>query len=174
MGLRSLIDNNRTPIAIGATAVILSFLGWSISNNFRSPAVAGPGHVFFYNVSTGQLVAMPGDTMPPADAPDGAGQLVRAYVYACGECTANNRKALKLESISDEAKKALDAAGEDPARRANAMIAAVQGGKRIAAPPDAAGKTIAWVAMNGREAGAINKRIADYCGGDQKLIACHP
>ncbi len=70
-------------VALGAAIIRIAF--WLAGG---SAAVAG--QVYFYDLSTGELFAASPSRLPPIAAPSDTGgnlQGVRAYVYACGDCS---------------------------------------------------------------------------------------
>ncbi len=109
------------------------------------------------------MFTAPSDQIPPIDTASGAGQGVRAYVFACHDCNdANDRFVGWLEMYTPEAKAILAApAEEDPdkaAQREMQMFEVWEKGQLIrAADGDQ------WVGANTQEAVTITSAIERKC-----------
>ncbi len=131
--------------------------------------------VYFYDLGTDQLFAAPATELPPIDAPSGAGNGVRVYVYGCGDCSDANRFIAYLEKYTPHAKAAQEklmnvgpdadpnlALGyDDLMMEGGLLVRAVKGGP--------------WVPMYSDEGMKIASEVLDEdkCKGT-RLVPCLP
>lgn len=104
---------------------------------------------YFYDLETGAMFAADRRAMPPIEAPSGAGNGVAAVVLGCDGCgDLSSAKPAWLETYTDEAKQAeAQLATVDPAETdISTMMAKVQDGHLVAAPPEA-GEEPQWVGI---------------------------
>ncbi len=93
MNVREYLNNNSALVTIAAVALLVISLGLIILNN-RGNAPGGVVDVYYFDLNTQKLVVAPSDRLSPFDGgsgtfayPDGEhGSVVRAMVFACGEC----------------------------------------------------------------------------------------
>ncbi len=109
MGIRETISQNPM-IGIGIVVVVAVIVVWTQLPGAKEPGT-NVSQTYFYNLESGEIVMMPTGTRPPATTESGQ-QAVKAHVYSCGECTAD-QWFYYLESLTDDAKAALENVGED-------------------------------------------------------------
>lgn len=95
MSLRDTIESNRVAAAVVAALVLAA----AVMLMSRGKTPTGPTHRWFYDLQANRLFPEK-SALPPITAPSG-GQGVLAHVFACGECTENNRQVAYLETYTE-------------------------------------------------------------------------
>lgn len=119
------------------------------------------GSVYYYDLTTGALYAAA--AKPSDDQTRG----VRAYVYGCGDCTAQSRRIGYLTSISAEAQVMM----RRPLEQVDSAV--IERGRLIAPPPSTPGGEIHWVAQN-TPAGLEIRRSATADCREETPVECRP
>jgi len=127
----------------------------------RPPAGPGDGAVYFYDLTTGELLAV------PLNAAGDQNRGVRSYVYACGECSTPSRKIGYLTSISAEAQAMM----KRPLDQVDSAV--IERGRLIALPPEKTGDDLKWVPQN-TPAGAEIRRVSAIACAGAKPAECLP
>lgn len=157
MSLRDRIAGNRIIVGIGALGLIVV-----AGVLFVARGGAQSKHldaIYFYNLESGELFTQPIGTLPPVDGG------VRAFVYACGECSEQNRFISHLITMPAEAKAALDAGNVDDPGTFVGM------NQQIAAYNDA--NELEWLPRHSPQGEAIADAPATRCDG-KPAKQCRP
>lgn len=134
MKIRDWANQNSAVVTIGAVVLLLVALG-AIVFQMRPRTYARVVSVYYYDLNTGKTFVGPSDKMPPIPAPSGplegmggdAG--VRAYVFACGDCSDESKRFVGwLEIYTPDAKEAMQNAMRPPAGGATPAGGAVPPG----------------------------------------------
>ncbi len=89
----------KNPI-VGIIAVVAIIVAWVWI--LKPGASSANGGVYFLDLNTHELYPETKQALSPSPAPSG-GQGVRAHVFACGQCTADDRFIAFVERYTDEA-----------------------------------------------------------------------
>jgi len=114
MSVRSFLNNNPAVMTIAAIVVLLICLAVIYSNLTGSSGSRRVVDVYFYNTASGELFSEPATSIPPIDTDSGAATGVRAHVYSCGSCSADEWTVAYLEKFSDDARDAIVNNPESP------------------------------------------------------------
>lgn len=87
--LRSILDDNPTIGLFAALLVLACSLGAILFYVFSGNSGPQPIDVYFYDMETRELFAAKSTDIAPIESPSG-GTGVRAYVYACNDCSDPN------------------------------------------------------------------------------------
>lgn len=147
-------------LAISAVLIMRSVSGSAIES-------------YYFDLQTGELFTAAQDLKTPINAPSGASNGVRAYVFACGTCSDANMKVVYIEQLSEEAAQmqANYRPSDDPAKEAEYQRV-MEKGYRIAEPP-AAGAEPNWQAYFSPQGQALANSHQSMCSGS-KAEACMP
>lgn len=158
-------SNNSVKIGV-AVVLLLAAAGilLTVRGGTQPP---GDGSVYFYDLTSGELFMAPDTARPPIDAPGGAGKGVRAFVYACGECSPATQRIGYLLSVSPQARAMMD----KPLEQADPAV--LQNGQLIATPPEQPGGDVTWVVRN-TPAGATVARTPEKTCDSVKTSECLP
>lgn len=144
-----------------AAAVVLfaiaAVVGW---RNVNPPPAPTP-QAYFYNLSTGELFAMPRETVSPATVSGGATAL-KAYVYACGECDAASRKVGYLEKYKDDVAPLVGKTFDDFDQQ-EAATQQIIDGLLVAQPPE--DDEVNWIPAGSDAGMALINSPGNECGG---------
>ncbi len=171
MKLRDWMNNNSAVVTVGAVVVLILSLGyivWSSRGRSYGPRVID---VYFYDLNTNQLFTAKSDQIPPIETASGpvpgsgAPAGVRAYVFACNDCSDENDRFVGwLEMYTPEAKAVLtqppSESPEQAAEREMRMYEMYESGQLIKAPEDRT-----WARANTAEAVNVTQRIESKCPG---------
>lgn len=150
------------------SVVVLLLLAVGIFIKTRSSAQGpGDGTAYFYDLTSGELFPASSTLRPPIDAPGGANKGVRAFVYACGECSPTTQKVGYLISITPEARAMMDKPLED------ADPAVLQRGQVIAITPEKVGDEVQWVVRTSPDGARVSRIPSDTCAG-ARPVECFP
>lgn len=173
--MQEFLQNNRTAVIVVCllAAALGMWLAVRPTDNRRGKMPKG---VYFYDLGSGDLFTQPLNTMPPVDAPSGPGQGVLAYVFTCGSCSQAERQVLYLETLTDQAKQAMQARAaalsEDAAEMAPVDSTILNQGTRLA-PSPARGEEPHWIAAGSAEGRALRESWRTYCDGSPAKV-CSP
>lgn len=168
MGVRDVIAQNPM-VGVVIAVVAVAVVAWT-----QFSGGGGPGDnvnmTYFYDLESGEIVLMPTGTHPPATTEQGH-KAVKANVYSCGECTADEWF-FYIESLTEEAKTALESVGEDD--DPTAALRADQMGRMFAEPPASGGEP-QWVRASSTQGETIAAQYGGKgkCGGKLPNI-CRP
>ncbi|MHC4175981.1 MAG: hypothetical protein ACYSWU_00645 [Planctomycetota bacterium] len=172
MSVRQWLNQNAlvtVTLALVATAVAAFFVVRALTRPRGDSGRSWTTMAYFYDQNTGQLFEVPADTVGPIETDSGpyrgmpAG--VRAYVFACGQCSDESLRfvghleapvdAVPADAIAGQpASEGEDAEGED-------MV--------IRRPADEK-----WVYPSSREGKAIIDEPQSKCSSDAPLNYCKP
>ncbi|MEM6391845.1 MAG: hypothetical protein AAF797_03645 [Planctomycetota bacterium] len=85
MAVREYLNNNPAVVTIAAVVLLIVCLALIV----RQLLGGGGGQardMFFYDTASGQVFIESAAQFAPIEAPSGAGNGVRAHIYACGDC----------------------------------------------------------------------------------------
>jgi hypothetical protein len=161
MGIRNLLEQHQ-----GAAIVIIAIiLASSAVIILRSGAITTPDkQAYFFDLDTGELFTADRELQAPIAAPSGEGNGMRAVVFGCGSCNADDLRVAYIMKYSDDAGTAIGpdmaGAGDAPPQQ---LAGAVQKEPLVAAPP-AAGEQPQWVVTSSPQGSTIQSRASFVCG----------
>lgn len=166
-------DQLREKPAIGAgvALVLLGLAGvfaYSRMGPRNAPQPFAQG--WYFDVKTGDLFAAR-NVFPPVEAPSGADQGVRAYVYSCGTCEPSKWTIAYLETHTPEARQIMLEPADGPDRIA-ARNRAMTEGRLIAAAP-AKGESPQWIASHQPAAQQLVANARPQCPQGEPIL-CAP
>lgn len=103
-------DNPQVTVAVTLVVVVGALMVMAIQ--FRGAGTSAAREVYFWDVQADEAYVAPEDAVPPIEAPSG-GEGVRAHLYTCGECVAEQWFGY-LETYTPEARRQYETAGEVP------------------------------------------------------------
>lgn len=166
MSIRDVVQ--KSPAVSILACVIIFGAAVLLTARNATPAGSTPApQVWFYDLSTGQLITKDRQSVPPINA-DGS-TAVRARVYGCDGCGEGDRHVVVIEKYPDAAAEQLrqtlpaDATQGEvdafDARRSRLLDEALL----IAAPPQTPGDDIIWTPHASPQAKDIRSRLDDLC-----------
>lgn len=158
MSVRELIKGNPL-LGVVVVVVLLGSAAAIMARRNGAPPAPAFAQTWFYDLGTGELFAAD-NQHPPIPAPSGA-EGVRAMIYACGDCDPATWTPAYLETLTPQAKVAMQQPDETIEQN-RARSAAMTTGRLIAAWPEK-GQKPAWVSSNTPDAAAIVSRAANPC-----------
>lgn len=164
--------NSRPGILIAAAALIVG--GWLIYRGISGNSIRGhaPKQLWFYDIGSGGLYAVPFSALAPMDTESGPGRGVKAYVFTCGSC--DDAKPLYLEKYTPEARQQMARLDLDEVSEAEKMtITEVAARSTLVAAPPTPGQEPAWVPSS---SGAGIEIVSSYwkmCSGNPGKV-CQP
>lgn len=145
MSLRDWMNNN--PATALAAVVALLIVSLAVLVTQLGGTGGGPTPVYFWDLDAGEPFEAPADAMPPVDAPSG-GVGVRAHLYTCGECTAEEWFGY-LETHSDRARRMYAETGDLPGAPDDLLVRRLDGDE--------------WVALESRAGDAVLDVVYERC-----------
>lgn len=158
MGVR---DKLRGPVGVGVAGAVLAVAAVIVltqePERSLRPKVAG---YFYYDVESKETFPSKEQAaLPPVDAPSGAGNGVRAYVFSCTDCSdASTRFTGYLVKYSDEFKEKRDKPSLSPEEAATLD----REGKLVRAVDDED-----WVPAFGEDSQRVYDVVKQKCPGTQ-------
>lgn len=141
----------------------------------NQPAKITDDRVWFYDLGSEELVVGRAHWIPPVPAPsgalvDGEQALVRAMLYACGNCEENEPTLIYLEKFTPEAREKLASVDGDALKLDAADRIAIENGRLIRRPTDTL-----WVPAASAEGRPILNAHRSRCTlPSQQSTACAP
>lgn len=171
MKLRDWMNNNSAVVTVGAVVILILSLGyivWSSKSGGYGPRVID---VYYYDLNTNKLFTAKSDQIPPIETESGPVQGsnapagVRAYVFACNDCSDEADRFIGwLEMYTPDAKAILSQppaeTPEQAAEREQRQYEVWESGQLVRAPD---GTT--WARANTPEAMAVTSKIEGKCPG---------
>lgn len=163
MGLREIMQSNQPIVAVLAVVVIVGSIVWMSGGGSGNSL---PKSVYFYDLGSGELFPADRAAQPPIDAPSGAGQGVKAVVYACGECNDAALSVAFLTTYTPEAVAAMKKMATATDGEVDiALSEAIERGSLVAVPA-AEGAEVQWVNAMSEAGNAIMGRAGELCGNE--------
>lgn len=157
------------PVVIVVAVLVLVAAVTSLIRSTKSRR-GDPRQEWFYVVSTGELTAVPVESVAPLEV-EGGRQAVKAVIFTCDTCKPSQWKIAYLETHTPEAREVIVSAATNPSAQ-DRLIWAVQQGVRVAAPPGGGGEP-QWLDPRSPEAQALRHSPATMCNG-QPAKLCQP
>jgi len=170
MALSDALKNNPAVTAIVAAIIIAASVAM-IAYRSNGPRKIGSEQAYYYDLKTGELFEAP-QAAPPITAPGGGEkQGVLAVVVACGACDPASPRPAYIQTISEQAHRAIAARPSTPEEQ-EMVAAAIERGRLVASVP-ANGEQPQWV-MEMSDAGT--KIVTDAMAGcsGSPATRCYP
>jgi len=167
-------SNSKPIIAIAATIITIAASTWiAIQAGIGSPTAGSSA--YFYDLTTGRLITAPASSESPIDTPDG--QAVKALVAGCGSCSAENLRIVRIEKLTDDARKALatmrNAASKGPVHPAQ-FGDIINKGTMVAEPAGKAGQDPQWVVQSSPRGMAVLSITPQQSCQSEEAVFCSP
>lgn len=163
MAVSDILEHNK-PVTVGLAVAVIVVAVWLIASRGGAGKPAVAKERFYFDVGSGQLFTGPITAHIPIKAPSGPNNGVMAHVFACGECSSDNRQTVYIETLSEQAVVSLASGNPDPT---------LMDTGRLVATPSAAGEEPKWVPAASGEGFKITGAVQTLCGGDSPTI-CVP
>lgn len=167
MSIRDFLNNNSALVTILAVVLLIVALGFIVMQ------LGGGGNrvrtipVYYYDLDTGELFERESDTIPPVETSSGEMNGVRAFVFACNDCSdESDRFVGYLEMFTQEAKEILEMAPED--RPEDVPYDFYESGRLVKTP-----ESDRWFEANSPQGFQIMESVREQCpDGDPQ--PCYP
>jgi len=167
MSMRDFLNNNSALVTILAVVLLIVALGFIVmqlgggSNRVRTIPV------YYYDLDTGEIFERQSDVNPPVETAGGEMRGVRAFMFACNDCSDESDRFIGyLEMFTPEAKELLDMpTGQRPD---DVPYDFYENGRLVRLPDGTQ-----WYPANSPQGFEIMNQVRDACpGGDPK--PCYP
>lgn len=159
MTLSDVIKKNPTVVSVLCLAVIVGAIIAIVSQMTAGSKSAGLTHIYFYDLSTGEVFTEQRTAIPPIR--DGNG--VWAAVYSCSACDdVASHFVGWIETYTPQAKQVAAALLEEGAVATAEMTMAIDNGHLIAAKPELGSKPN-WMPLSSPQAAGVMQSINDRC-----------